>query len=287
MHMPIFVPLVALLVSLSTRGVAGPAPASFGGYWYRWDITYGNLYDPHRILMHKLENPATSPFRDAANDANLRAIERVARNDPMLQKKNLFGQKRYWMFLNEPDLAEWSGGWGSDWRGAAKWYAAAYKAVKQNDPYNQSVIIGPNLYAAHDGYELWLEYFYEEIKKQGADIEIYGVHDWIGRYEDFFTDQRLTYAQLERHIAFARSIGITVPVWVTETGHLDPPTQQDVFDVIHAIRAWEVKGLVDQWLWFAVNDEWWQQKTRLWDDRWQLTPVGEAWFGANSAAGEE
>jgi hypothetical protein len=278
----ILMPLVFSLF-VGAHGVAGPVPPSYQGQWYVWNCSAGDVYAPGRILMHMLENPetSTSPWNAASEEAIMQIAE-VAKNDPLL--KDPTGPLRYWLFFNEPDLTK-PGDWRDDPQRAGYWYARAYHAVKQYDPYHRTRIGGPNLFDARgDGTIGWLSDFLGFARFMRADIEVYGVRDWWGRYEDYEQDDMLfTWLGLREHLREIKRANLLTPgtpIWVTETGSLywDDPATAIWF--LGVLLANPIHDRVDKWFWFS-DPEWGPQGGRLWDDDWQLTELGRLWLSAN------
>lgn len=268
----IVLPLVMSLM-VNGRGVAGVTPPSYNGSWYRW--TYSEGYEPGRAMMHPLYNPASSkPAWDVAGEAAISAIGENVQNDPEVQNPN--GQGRIWLLLNEPDLPEEpAGGWYWDADIAAYWYSRAYIEIKANDPYGKTTVAGPNLFDTQD-LSPWAREFITSVQVHGGAFDAWAIHDWWGRFDTPDTYAPLTYAGLQRHIDGVRAMGVTAPIWVTETGVLWWGTDSEAWETLDAIRAWGGHDQIARWYWFepGVGDH----GGRLWTDAGSLTPVGRAWF---------
>ena len=270
---------LALVFSLlvNGRGVAGQPPPSFAGRWYVWNFTQGDVYAPGRVLFASLRNPNVGlPVWDVASEEVIGLIAETAKADPLLQQPE--GPLRYWLFLNEPDLVG-QGDWRDDAWMAGYWYARAYHAVKDNDPYNKARVGGPNLFDIR-GEHIWLADFMRALAWFDAKLDVYALHDWWGRYEDYFVDPSIqTWRGVDEHIAWARSVGIITDdmhIWITETGTLHAWDQAESLQAFWALMRWEGRDQIDEMFWFHCPG--WPSGGLLWDKAGQVTAVGRLWF---------
>jgi len=232
------------------------------------------------------------PVWDQASEAQIARIGAVAKADPE--------PHRVWMFLNEPELMSESA-YPLDPQGAAWWTWKAIRAVKAMQP--GAIIAGPNLYNTADNawaaaYLYWLGHSVC-AKVMHPVIDVWCVHDYIGRYESvtwngsqWVTDERLTYRVMQDHLTWLRAYSAAhynpvqplAPVWITETGVLDAQTAAPAKEQMAALDSYIAREGVRQGVtaayWFVSQDlDWlrWAPGTCLWCGD-TLTETGHAWL---------
>ena len=280
--------------------VAGSPGDGYAGPWYNWNAHGPDVdgvmnltssgWDEQRAILHKLASDTTgAPAYEQATDAEFAWIETRARVDA--------NRERVWLAFNEPDLLDWAeSGYRSHPEQAAQVYARFWRAVKGGCPTCR--VGAPNIYFASDESD-WPARFLAALEPTGAQIDVWCVHDYFGRYnrtlidygDRYEYDLTLDYRGLSAHLtqldtwraAWPELFAEDLEIWVTETGILN--SDDDPFALMDAIARWPERWRIVRWYWFVSYDPDWEKsapQTLLWTASGSITPTGKAWLGGQA-----
>jgi Carbohydrate family 9 binding domain-like/Beta-galactosidase len=152
------------------------------------------------------------------------------------------GRMRYWEIWNEPDIAFWK----SSTEEYLQLFSAASREIKQTNP-QALVLNGGFAMVSRAPNPDFLEVFPKAADKSNWDIWVY--HDYL-TFADMFVRN-----DLSRRLS--QSAGLSLPVWVNETGYLSMWPGEERTEAITLVKKYAMAPAlgIAAYLWYDLRDD--------------------------------